>query len=311
MKVHGSSRHRDGIACFSYLSAVTTLHTTRYPAPGYGSEAYCADRSIAADGPIVSAAAVMLGHRATLVSNSVACDETGSYLKRQLNAWGVANVSPPPGQRARTPFSTVIAAADGSRTWFPHLPGVVDELAEVDVSALLSAEFVYVDCYDMLGSAAKRPVNMALANGNQVFVNLGGSPVPNWLQRIGSESRLRVLQTSVAEREAHMANSLADWCYSLGIAELVIVTRGSHGAIAVDRNGRMEAAAPPVKAIRTQGAGSVFSAMLASRLLAGATAISALRFASAAGSLWCATEGNPPTLAEVGLFAQEHEYALT
>jgi sugar/nucleoside kinase (ribokinase family) len=306
-----SSVWQGGIACFSYLSAVTTLYTVRYPAADYGAEVHQAKRFIAADGPIVAAAAVILGHQATLVSNSVADDETGDQVKRQLEAWGVASVFPASPQRTITPFSTVIAAADGSRTWFPYLPGVIRELAVADLSALLSAELAYVDCYEILDAAAKRPVAAALSSGTPVLANLGGSPLPDWLRTLDPGSRLAVLQTSVGDHEANDACALADWLSSLRIANMVVVTRGRHGAIAVDSHGHVEAAALPVKAIRTQGAGSVFSAMVASRLLSGATAASALRFACAAGSLWCATEGNPPSLDDVRSFAEDHRYALT
>jgi sugar/nucleoside kinase (ribokinase family) len=305
------SSARGSIACFSYLSAVTTLHTARYPAADYGAEVHQAERFIAADGPIVAAGAVMLGHRATLLSNNVADDETGDQLKRQLEAWGVASVFPASAQRAITPFSTVIAAADGSRTWFPFLPGVVSELATTDLSSLQSAEFAYVDCYEILGRAARRPVAAALAAGTSVLVNLGGSPLPDWLPTLDPRNRLAVLQTSVADHQAHEAGTLVRRLSSLRIADLVVVTRGRHGAVAADSHGLMEATALPVRANRTQGAGSVFSAMLVSRLLSGATAASALRFACAAGSLWCATEGDPPALEDVRSFAEEHRYALT
>jgi sugar/nucleoside kinase (ribokinase family) len=311
MESYCSSARPGGIACFSYLSAVTTLHTARYPAADYGAEVHQAERFIAADGPIVAAAAVMLGHRATLLSNSVAADETGDQLKRQLEAWGVTSVFSASARRAITPFSTVIAAADGSRTWFPYLPGVVSELVAADLSALLSVEFAYVDCYEILDGAARRPVAAALANGIPVLANLGGSPLPDWLRTLDTRSRLAVLQTSVADHEAHEAGTLAGRLSSLRIADLVVVTRGRHGAVAADGHGCVEATALPVKATRTQGAGSVFSAMLASRLLSGATAASALRFACAAGSLWCATEGDPPSLEDVRSFAEDHRYALT
>lgn len=311
MESHRSPARAGGIACFSYLCAVTTLYTDCYPAADYGAEVHQAERFIAADGPIVAAAAVMLGHRATLLSNSVADDEVGYQLRRQLADWGVASVLPAPAQRAITPFSTVIAAADGSRTWFPYLPGVVSELAAGDLSTLLSAEFAYIDCYEILDGAARRPVAAALANGTPVLANLGGSPLPDWLSTLDPGSRLAVLQTSVADHKAHEADRLAERLYSLRIADLVVVTRGRHGVVATDGHGRMEAAALPVKVRRTQGAGSVFSAMLASRLLSGATAASALRFACAAGSLWCATEGDPHSLEDVRSFAEDHRYALT
>lgn len=311
MESHRSAGQPGGIACFSYLCAVTTLYTARYPAADYGAEVHQAERFIAADGPIVAATAVTLGHRATLLSNSVADDEAGYWLRRQLEDWGVASVFPALTQRAITPFSTVIAAADGSRTWFPYLPGVVSELAAADLSTLLCAEFAYVDCYEILDDAARRPVVAALANGMPVLANLGGSPLPDWLPALDPGSRLAVLQTSVADHKADEAGPLAERLSSLGIADLVVVTRGRHGAVAADDHGRTDATALPVKVRRTQGAGSVFSAVLASRLLSGVTAASALRFACAAGSLWCATEGDPPSLEDVRSFAGDHRYALT
>jgi hypothetical protein len=45
---------------------------------------------------------------------------------------------------------------DGSRTWFPYLPGVGQALVKLDLSPIEGASFVYVDCYQLIEAAAVR-----------------------------------------------------------------------------------------------------------------------------------------------------------
>jgi fructokinase len=96
-------------------------------------------------------------------------------------------------------------------------------------------------------------------------------------------------------------------------AQLVVVTRGGEGAVALHASGVHEAPVFPVDFVDAVGAGDAFSSGLLAELaragalsgdalhaLPGATLAAALRFASATAALTCARAGaNPPTRAEV------------
>jgi fructokinase len=94
---------------------------------------------------------------------------------------------------------------------------------------------------------------------------------------------------------------------------LVVVTRGAEGALAMFEGGRAEVAAPPVTVVDTVGAGDTFTAALLAALAdAGALAAGrrlsptptvvedAIRYATAAAAAVCAHRGaDPPTGDEI------------
>jgi hypothetical protein len=166
------------LACFSYLSAVTTLHVSDYPAADYGAEVLRTDQFLAADGPIIAGAAIALGCQAHLTSNSLADDVMGRYVRKNLDTWGVAHNWPERAHREITPHSTVISSRDGSRTWFPYLPDVLNEMMTVDLGRLISGQLIYIDCYAVIQQASKRAVGAALTQKAPILANLGGSPPP-------------------------------------------------------------------------------------------------------------------------------------
>jgi sugar/nucleoside kinase (ribokinase family) len=294
------------IACFSYLASVQTLYVTAYPAADYGSEVLRREWFVAADGPIAAGAAAGLGLRAVLVSNGVADDEAGRGLASLLTSWGVS-AARALHATAETPASVVISDADGGRTFFPYLPGVVAHLEQVDLTPLTVAKVAYVDCYEILGVASRRAIDAGLKSGTPVLANLGGSPVPHWLGRTLGGSRLLAIQTSVPETDAGAASHHAADLAALDLAEFVVVTAGMHGAVL--RRGRDEivSSARRVRAQRVQGAGSVFSAAFAHAWLTNARPASMLNFACAAATLWCTlpSTSGPPDLAHVLEFARD------
>jgi sugar/nucleoside kinase (ribokinase family) len=290
-----NAESRLDLTCFSYLAAVTTLHVSTYPAADYGVGVERVERFLAGDGPIVAGAASALGLTAALIGNTTADDDPGRYVTSVLDHWGVVVPSErsEPVVRRETPFSTVVSSRTGSRAWFAYLPDVVTELEQVDLTPLAVSRMAYVDCYELFGEVSHRPVTFALEHGVPVVANLGGSPPPDWLVRGHARGKLLVLQTSVPEDVSATASSVAAGLAELSVAEHVVVTRGRHGAVIVD--GGMEHDVPtrsvPVKAV--QGAGSVFSATLAGRFLAGETFQRAVGSACAAATDWCATGDFP------------------
>lgn len=279
---------RPRVVCFSYLAAVTTLRVEAYPSADYGVNVDGVHRFVAGDGPIMAGAAAALDLMPSLVSNTVAEDPDGRYLVSTLESWNVDVSQVVSPCRTETPFSTVVSTRMGTRTWFPYLPGVMDELLAMDLSPLSRADVAYVDCYEVLGSASRGAVRAALSGDGLVILNLGGSPAPPWLAECAKTRRIDAVQTSVAEHQAEEAPRRGADLLAMSSARQVVVTRGRHGAVVVYDGGSVDVKAPPVAVNEVQGAGSVFSAMLAVQLLEGASAPVAAHRACEHASAWCA-----------------------
>jgi sugar/nucleoside kinase (ribokinase family) len=292
------------VGCFSYLANVETHFVDRFPRLNYGTEILRSERVMAGDGPLVAAMAAAFGYRAVLAANPLGDDEPGRRIEDRLKGWGV-RLTPGPARPASTPTNIVVCDAEGNRTWFSGLRDVPSALELVDVTEVASASLVYVDCYEVLGSAPRRVVESALDHGAAVLLNLGGSPVPGWLVDAVAGRRVRFLQTN--EDEATWGNAAArvEELAALGVADAVVVTGGRFGAVAVGADCRqLSAAAFEVKVRQVQGAGSVFSAALLHSIEAGWPLGEALRFACGAGSLWCSRSAHDPlpSLAQVQKF---------
>jgi len=89
-----------------------------------------------------------------------------------------------------------------------------------------------------------------------------------------------------AERVAALAGA---------IGNTVIITLGGEGAIAAEGDRRWRAAALPVRAIDTTGAGDCFVGVLAAALMRGESLPAAMRRAAVAGSLACTVVGAMPS----------------
>ena len=118
------------------------------------------------------AAAVLtaLGVPNLLPANSIGDDtrgiEVGQWLQRNRIVT-TATVA----EGGATPQIVIVADDDGSRTWFPFLPGVVDALAALDLSPMIGASFVYIDCYQLIEAPAVRAIRAARAAGVPILLN--------------------------------------------------------------------------------------------------------------------------------------------
>jgi ribokinase len=78
--------------------------------------------------------------------------------------------------------------------------------------------------------------------------------------------------------------------------DVVAITLGARGAVAVDGAGNTHVPAFDVEAVDTVGAGDAFCAALAVATLEGADVTAALRFANAAGALATTKRGAEPSI---------------
>ena len=288
-------------SCFSYLASVRTLYVEQYPKLNYGAAVIRSESFLAADGPLVAGFLRALGHDALLGANAVAGDDAGRDVMARLGRWGVA-LAPNSAARKRTPRNVVVSDRGGNRTWFSDLQGIEDALAHVDIGALVEAELVYVDCYEILGAAPRSVIEAVLGTDAKIVLNLGGSPPPSWLRRVMSNRRAMTIQTNADEEDPGDAERTLDALEELNVGDIAVVTAGRHGAIA--RAGRGRTARAPALAVdvrQVQGAGAAFTASFVHALHGGNALAYSLRYACAGGSLWCQREPDdaPPDAAEI------------
>jgi len=133
------------VVCFSYLAAAELWTVPRFPLANCGAEVVSIEQSIAADAPMTAAVLGALGVPTLLLGNDIGADQKGAEVLAWLRRHGVdSTVGAKTG--TATPRITVVADRNGTRTWFPYLPGVTDSLAALDLSLLKRASFAYIDC---------------------------------------------------------------------------------------------------------------------------------------------------------------------
>jgi sugar/nucleoside kinase (ribokinase family) len=293
------------VSCFSYLASVRTLHVESFPPINYGVDVERTEMFLAGDGPLVAGFLRALGHAAVLHSNQVGSDAEGRDIAARLASWQVT-LATGPAPVSATRINTVVVDQAGNRTWFSGLRGIMDDLRGIDIAQLTTTQVVYLDCYEVLGQAPRQILEAALRAGCEVILNLGGSPVPDWLGRAMRQRRVAVLQTNGNENNSAEARRTLDELSALELADAVVVTAGRAGAMCRTSQGTI--ADTPAQAVRmrqVQGAGAAFSAALIHARHSGAGLDQALRFACTAGSLWCSRtpEGALPRADEIDAFA--------
>lgn len=282
------------VSCFSYLADVRTLYVEHYPKINYGVEVLRTDQFLAGDGPLVAGFLRALSHPARLASNQIGDDTVGHDVLTWVRRWDVT-LTPSGRSVPGTRVNLVVCDQAGNRTWFSGLRGIVPELGGIDVQAFAAAPIVYLDCYEVLQTAPRELLAAAQDSGAEIVLNLGGSPPPDWLATTLGNRRVGVIQTNGDEHDAAAARHTLDTLAALDIADIAVVTVGRHGALARTRSGQtITAAAVTVDVQQVQGAGAAFSAALIHARSQGQSLPDCLRFACAAGSLWCSRAPDAP-----------------
>ena len=188
------------VSCFSYLAEVHTLNVPHHPEINYGINRISDDRYLAGDGPLVAGVLRSFGHDALLAANQVADDNAGNAIRQRLTRWDVRTLNTAPTS-PRTRTNTVLCDPDGNRTWIADLKDIDGELAELNVDAFTDADVTYLDGYEVLGSAPAPLLGGALDASCYVVLNLGGAPIPPWLEQTLDGRRVDVLQTNGSETD--------------------------------------------------------------------------------------------------------------
>ncbi len=297
------------VVCFSYLAAASLWRVGRFPAANHGAEITTIEESIAADAPVVAAVLEALGQPGVLIANSVGNDPTGA---RQVLGWLERHqVETTAGIKAGvvTPRIVVVGDSHHTRTMFPYLPGVADELEHVDLAPLSEASFAYIDCYGMIAKAAARAIRAARTAGLPLLANLGGdSPSTEMLDALDDYPNL-VIQTSITEESLETAARLITYMQADMQCEWAVITAGAAGAAAASARELVRTPAFHADVRHTHCAGAAFSGGLVYGLAHGWPMHDSLDLASASGALRCerAQDEAMPTLDELRAFMRSRQ----
>lgn len=300
------------VVCFSYLAAASLWKVGRFPAANHGAEVSEIAESIAADGPMVAAVLAALGQPNLLIANDVGDDPTGQQVRSWLQQYRVQTTAGTKADSA-TPRIVVVGDSHHTRTMFPYLPGVADELEHVDLAPLANASLAYIDGYKMLGKAAARAVQAARAAQIPLLINLGGDHVTDeLLDALDSYPNL-IVQTSIAEESLETAVRLVRYMQADMQCERAVITAGKAGAAAADKRGVISVPAFRAEVRHTHCAGAAFTGGLLYGLAQGWHMQDCLDLAAASGALRCERAHNEPmpTLDELRAFMQSRRQAAS
>ena len=209
-----------------------------------------------------------------------------------------------------TPQVVVVGDDHDTRTFFPYLPGVADELERVDLAPLATAAFAYVDGYAFVAKAASLAIRAAKAAGIPLLLNLGGDSPAEVFDAIRGYPRL-IVQTSVSEANVPESQRLAGDLQGATGAEWAVVTAGSAGAVAASKDRCLASPAFRSEVHHTHCAGAAFSGGLLYGLLKDYRMPDCLDLAAASGALRCERGHDEPMpgLGELRAFMQGRERA--
>jgi sugar/nucleoside kinase (ribokinase family) len=274
------------VVCFSYLAAASLWKVGQFPSANHGAEVNEIEESVAADAPTVAAVLAALGQPSLLIANSIGDDPTCHQVQGWLQRHRVQTTV---GTKADTATPRIVVVGDShhTRTMFPYLPGVADELERVDLTPLDTASFAYIDGYKMLGKAVARAVHAAKAAQLPLLINLGGDHASDELLAALDSYPGLIVQTSIAEESLETATRLATYMQADMQCDWAVITAGKAGAAVADNRGVVSVPAFRANVHHTHCAGAAFSGGLVHALMRGWSMPDCLDLAAASGALRC------------------------
>ena len=198
-------------------------------------------------------------------------DQLGQVFSHDIRAAGVEFTSQPSEAGPSTARCLILVTPDGQRTMSTYLGACVELGPEdIDESLLARSKVVYLEGYLWDPPRAKeamlKAANLAHKHGRKVALSLSDSFC---IHRHHAEFK-RLIDDHVDilfanESEARSLTETDDFEAAAsalrGRAEVVVVTRGEHGAVVLTGDRRDEVPAEPVaKVVDTTGAGDLFAA---------------------------------------------------
>lgn len=221
-----------------------------------------------------------LGHACGFIGQ-VANDQLGAVFTHDLTALGVDYTTPPLAQSAPTARCLILVTPDGQRTMNTYLGAshLLDR-AMIDEAMIAGGAILYLEGYlwdpELSRAAMRSAIAIARANGRKVAFTLSDAFI---IDRHGDDFRALMAEglfdiLFANETEITALAQQDDFDSAVAaiapLVPLLIVTRGAHGAIAVQHGVHISVAAEPVSAvIDTTGAGDLFAAGFLSGLVRG------------------------------------------
>ena len=249
-----------------------------------------AERLYAAMGPAIEmsggsaantlAGMAALGERCAFIGQ-VADDQLGAVFTHDLRALGVAYETPALKEGAPTARCLILVTPDGQRTMNTFLGAshLLDR-AMIDEAWIADAEILYLEGYlwdpPLSRAAMRRAIDVARAAGRKVAFTLSDAFI---IERHGPDFRALIaagLFDILFANEVEIKALAETEDFEAAVARiapqvpLLVVTRGSHGALAIQDGVRTEVPAEPIETVvDTTGAGDLFAAGFLSGLADG------------------------------------------
>jgi sugar/nucleoside kinase (ribokinase family) len=249
-----------------------------------------AERLYAAMGPAIEmsggsaantlAGMAALGERCAFIGQ-VADDQLGAVFTHDLRALGVAYETPALKEGAPTARCLILVTPDGQRTMNTFLGAshLLDR-AMIDEAWIADAEILYLEGYlwdpPLSRAAMRRAIDVARAAGRKVAFTLSDAFI---IERHGPDFRTLIAEglfDILFANEVEIRALAETQDFEAAVAKiapqvpLLVVTRGSHGALAIQDGVRTEVPAEPIETVvDTTGAGDLFAAGFLSGLADG------------------------------------------
>ncbi|SEH16137.1 Sugar or nucleoside kinase, ribokinase family [Sphingopyxis sp. YR583] len=249
-----------------------------------------AERLYAAMGPAVEvsggsaantlAGMAALGERCAFIGQ-VADDQLGHVFTHDLRALGVAYETPPLKEGAPTARCLILVTPDGQRTMNTFLGAShLLEQRMIDEAWIADSEILYLEGYlwdpELSRAAMRRAIDVSRAAGRKVAFTLSDAFI---IDRHGADFRKLITEglfDILFANEVEICALAETEDFEAAVAKiapqvpLLIVTRGSDGAIALQGGTRTEVGAEPIDTVvDTTGAGDLFAAGFLSGLADG------------------------------------------
>ncbi|MBA3939860.1 MAG: adenosine kinase [Sphingopyxis sp.] len=240
-----------------------------------------AERLYAAMGPAVEvsggsaantlAGMAALGERCAFIGQ-VADDQLGHVFTHDLRALGVAYETPALKEGAPTARCLILVTPDGQRTMNTFLGAShLLEQAMIDEAWIADAKILYLEGYlwdpPLSRAAMRRAIDVSRAAGRKVAFTLSDAFI---IDRHGEDFRQLIAEglfDILFANEVEICALAETEDFEAAVAKiapqvpLLVVTRGAHGAIALQGGTRTEVGAEPIDhVVDTTGAGDLFAA---------------------------------------------------
>ena len=221
-----------------------------------------------------------LGQRCAFIGQ-VADDQLGHVFTHDLRALGVAYETPALKEGAPTARCLILVTPDGQRTMNTFLGAShLLEQAMIAEDWIADADILYLEGYlwdpPLSRAAMRRAIDVARGAGRKVAFTLSDAFI---IDRHGEDFRALIAEglfDILFANEVEIAALAANDDFEAAVASiaaqvpLLVVTRGAHGAIAIQGGERAEVQAEPIDdVVDTTGAGDLFAAGFLSGLAEG------------------------------------------